>query len=241
MENWRDVVNYKGYYQVSNLGRVKSLARKGVLNDRILKPGINTHGYYKVVLCKNSKHKARTVHQLVAESFLNHKPDGYKIVVDHIDNQPLNNRVENLQLISQRENSSKDRTNGSSKYVGVSFHKAAQKWMARIAINGKLKHLGYFTTELEALVAYQKALGKVLANEKAQDEGKPLPFTLDDIVQPRIQSSKFKGVTFNKAAQKWMANITIQGKQKHLGYFTDELEASEAHQIELNKILIQAR
>ena len=38
-----------------------------------------------------------------------------------------------------------------------------------------------------------------------------------------------------------MANITIQGKQKHLGYFTDELEASEAHQIELNKILIQAR
>jgi ribosomal protein L15E len=71
-------------------------------------------------------------------AFLNHTPCGYKIVVDHIDNNiKTDNRLENLQLITQRENVSKDIKNTSSKYIGVCWHKKAKKWRSSIQINGK--------------------------------------------------------------------------------------------------------
>jgi hypothetical protein len=85
---------------------------------------------------------------LVAMAFLNHKPDGtHKIVVDHINNNKLDNRVVNLQLISQRENLSKDRKDGTSKYVGVCWKKSRNKWQVDIKIDGKRKYLGLFTDE----------------------------------------------------------------------------------------------
>ena len=66
--------------------------------------------------------------------------------------------VENLQYITQRLNSSKDKKNTSSIYTGVSWSKEKKKWKSCIRINGKSKHLGYFTDELEASNAYQKAI-----------------------------------------------------------------------------------
>jgi len=118
MEIFKDIPGYEGIYQVSDLGRVKSLKFN---KEKILKPGVNNHGYYTVVLCKG-KRKTINVHQLVAMAFLNHEPCGYNgLIVDHKDNNPLNNRLSNLQLISQRENTSKDKK-GSSKYTGVSWN-----------------------------------------------------------------------------------------------------------------------
>ena len=237
MEEYRDVVNYEGLYQVSNLGNVKSLARRYVPNDKIMKQTKGVRGYYIVGLSKGGKMKIRATHQLVAESFLNHRPDGTtKIVVDHIDNNPLNNRVDNLQLISNRENSTKDLKDGTSKYTGVRWNKAAQKWMANITIQGKIKHLGCYTNELEASKSYQQALDKVLVNEQAQEENKPLPFTLDDIYKPRIQASKFKGVTLHGQSSRWRARITTNGDRRSLGLFKTELEAAEAYQIELKQL-----
>ena len=72
-EIWKDIKNYEGLYQVSNLGRVKSLERLDALGHRlkekILKPGINQYGYYQVVLCKQSVQKHYMVHRLVFEAF----------------------------------------------------------------------------------------------------------------------------------------------------------------------------
>jgi len=75
----------------------------------------------------------------------------------------LNNRLDNLQLITHRENISKDRFrhNYSSKYVGVYWDKSRNKWMARIGINKKMKFLGRFTSELEANSAYKTALSQI--------------------------------------------------------------------------------
>lgn len=56
---------------------------------------------------------------------------------------------------------SKDKINGSSKFVGVSWNKRAKKWMSSIRIKGKLKYLGYFDDEVEASNAYQKELEKL--------------------------------------------------------------------------------
>jgi hypothetical protein len=153
MEIWKSVPNYKGIYEVSNLGKLKNIKR-----NRIINGGINKEGYIIVVLHDNKVRKTFALHQLVAICFLNHVPNGLSIIVDHIDNNKLNNCVDNLQLISQRINSSKDRKEKSSNYTGVSFYKPLNKWRAYIYINSKIKHLGYFDTELEAHEAYQKTL-----------------------------------------------------------------------------------
>jgi hypothetical protein len=158
IQTFRDIPGYEGQYQVSNIGNVKSLKWD---KERLLKPGITNNGYYYVVLFKDGKSKNYAIHQLVAMAFLNHKLDGtYNIVVDHINNDKLDNRVENLQLTTNRHNTSKDRK-GTSKYIGVCFYKKYNKWVASIAINGKAIHLGYFNCEMHAGVTYQKALRNI--------------------------------------------------------------------------------
>ena len=87
-------------------------------------------------------------------TFLNHVPSGHKFVVDHKNNNSLDNRLKNLQIITHRENSTKDRKRNLP--TGVSFK--GNKYQARIQINGKNKHLGYFLTPEEASNAYQNHL-----------------------------------------------------------------------------------
>ena len=157
MENWKDIEGYEDY-QVSDMGRVKSLKRG---KERILKGVLDIYGYLIVTLCENNKRKTFKIHKLVAIEFLNHIPCGYKEVVDHIDNNPLNNKVDNLQLISARENNSKDKKGGSSKYVGVNWDKSKYKWKSCMIINNKKIHLGLFIDEEEAAEFYQLALKNI--------------------------------------------------------------------------------
>ena len=154
-EVFKDVIGFEGVYQVSNLGNIKSL-KFG--KEKILKGRIHSNGYRAINLCKNSKTYTKKVHQLVAMSFFNHEPNGMSLVVDHVNNIKTDNRVENLQIITSRQNSSKDRKNKTSKYTGVWWHKPLNKWLSQIRINGKSKHLGYFDDEYEASKAYQTEL-----------------------------------------------------------------------------------
>ena len=159
MEIFKDIPNYEGHYQVSNLGNVKSF-KWG--KEKKLRPLLNKYGYLYVDICKYSKKKKIKIHSLVAMTFLNHKPNGTnEIVVDHINNIKTDNRLENLQLITNRENTSKDQRKSSSKFTGVSWKKSRNKWQACITINGKLKYLGLFTCELKAALAYQNALNEL--------------------------------------------------------------------------------
>ena len=92
-------------------------------------------------------------------AFLNHKPCGHKLIVDHIDNNPLNNNVENLQIVTNRVNTTKDRKGSSSKYVGVCYSdKGINRWRATTSVNGKVVSLGSFDTEERASIAYNFAL-----------------------------------------------------------------------------------
>lgn len=171
-EIWRDIPGYEGLYQVSNTGNVRSLdrvirgeyerprPRKGVT----LKPRV-IRGYKYCSLSTNGIVKTYPVHQLAAMAFLNHKPDGHSLVVDHINNIKTDNRLENLQIVTARHNLTKDKK-GTSKYPGVSWNSQHKKWAAKIAINGKEIFLGYFTDESEAAIAYQKALENHLASLK---------------------------------------------------------------------------
>ena len=161
-EIWEDVKGYEGYYQVSDLGNVKSLDRVDSLgrkkNGRIRKLNPNSRGYLTVNLSLEGKGNTKSVHQLVAEAFLNHESCGHKLVVDHIDNDKLNNNLSNLQVVTNRENVSKDTIGKTSIYTGVSFRSNRNKYVAQCYHNKKQKHLGCFTTELEASAAYNDFL-----------------------------------------------------------------------------------
>ena len=98
---------------------------------------------------------------MVAITFLKHKPNGFKTVVDHINNIRTDNRLENLQLISQRENVSKDIVDKTSNYIGVYWDNLPSKWKSQIEINYKKVHLGYFDDELEASKIYQLAIDNI--------------------------------------------------------------------------------
>lgn len=169
-EIWKDIPSYEGFYQVSNLGNVKSLSRKvfrkynsiGFTKDRILKYSINMHGYACYKLSKLNNKKIFTAHQLVAMAFLNHTICGHKLVVDHMNDNKLDNRAENLQLITNRENAYRTQGKYSSQYKGVSWYKRDKKWIAKIRINGKEKYLGSFENEHDAHLAYQNKLNEVL-------------------------------------------------------------------------------
>lgn len=155
MEEWRDVEGYGGDYQVSNLGRVKSL-KFG--KERMLKLHLGDRGYFRVAISNYGKIKTVMVHKLVAMAFLKHKPNGHKLVVDHIDNNPKNNCLDNLQIITQRENLSKDKKGYSSEYVGVSMLKERGKFQSHICFKNKDIYLGLFQSEEEAAEAYKMAL-----------------------------------------------------------------------------------
>ncbi len=154
MEVWKSIPNYEGLYEVSNLGRVKSLANNKNRKERFLKPCISKTGYYYIGLYKNAIVKKYKAHQLVAISFLNHTPCGHDLVVDHINDNKIDNRVDNLQIVTTRFNSHKTQDNYSSKYKGVNWHKASKKWTSQIIINKKKIYLGLFKCELSAHITY---------------------------------------------------------------------------------------
>lgn len=111
-EIWKDINGYNGMYQVSNLGRVKSLDRKRycghknsepqLIKGRILKQRYDRAGYIRVKLSKNSTSKLVTLHRLLAVNFIDNpynKPN-----VNHIDGDKSNNSLDNLEWCTQKEN-----------------------------------------------------------------------------------------------------------------------------------------
>lgn len=102
-EQWRDIKDYEGLYQVSNEGRVKSLNYRQTKQEKILKAFSNNHGYLMVALSKNGKPIHKLVHRLVAEAFIKNE-EGKQEEIDHINGIRDDNRVENLRWCTPEEN-----------------------------------------------------------------------------------------------------------------------------------------
>lgn len=109
-EIWKDIVGYEGYYQVSNLGRIKSLDRTVTRNDGVkqFKKGIiktpknSTDGYDLITLSKNGENKTQGIHIIVAKHFIPN-PDNLP-EVNHKDFNRKNNRVDNLEWSTHQDN-----------------------------------------------------------------------------------------------------------------------------------------
>ena len=123
---------------------------------------ITDSGYHRVEakIMANGKTKTFTLAR-----WLLHFPEGKH--VDHIDRDPLNNRMSNLRIATREENcqnASKYKAKTSSIYKGVCFHKQKQKWMAYINVNKKRHGLGYFNNEIDAAIAYNNKIKELGAS-----------------------------------------------------------------------------
>jgi hypothetical protein len=110
---------------------------------------LNNHGY---VIGRGEDKKIRSLHRYIME----YNGEDF---VDHKNNNCLDNRKENLRIITAKQNSQNKSSskNATSKYIGVSWNNADNKWKANIKINGKLKYLGSFSDEIEAAKARDTA------------------------------------------------------------------------------------
>ena len=164
LEIWAEIPELNSKYLVSNFGNVKNTQR-----NRLLKPGIGSGGYLRVdLMVTKDTHKNFRIHTLVAMAFLGFVQYNGELTVDHIDFNKTNNHVDNLQLITLRDNSVRNSINNpkkTSKYLGVHFCKKKQKYVAKIIKNGKRYYIGTFENEEEAGKRYQemelKLYGKI--------------------------------------------------------------------------------
>ena len=116
-------------------------------------------GYYRIKLYKDNTYKNYYVHQLVAITFLNHNINGLNSIINHKDNNKLNNYVDNLEICDMRYNNiySIDKTKTTSIYTGVCWDKKIKKWCSQINYNNSVIYLGIFDTEKEAHETYLDA------------------------------------------------------------------------------------
>lgn len=133
-EIWKDIKHYEGLYQVSNLGNVKTLDKyvnSGIKNNNKVKrkgkllKQYNKRGYLQVTLTHNNKRKYVGVHRLVAQAFIpnpNNLPQ-----VNHKDEDPLNNHVENLEWCTAKYNCNYGNRNSKIPNI-TSFKKGHTPW-----------------------------------------------------------------------------------------------------------------
>lgn len=140
-EIWKSVIDYEDYYEVSNLGRVRSKDRvvynnggKQFKKGKILKGGLcgRNRNYRFVTLSKNGATKNKYIHRLVAEAFIENTHN--KPTVDHIDRNTINNSVDNLRWATNEEQTmNADTTNKQNrKQIQIVFKNKVYKFNSQI-------------------------------------------------------------------------------------------------------------
>ena len=160
-ETWRDIKGYEGRYQVSDMGRVKSLKRtvvlksgfKRTIRERILKIQTDKDGYLQVGLCNGSgKRKTVKVHRLVCEAF--HKNPKNKPCVNHIDENKTNNVASNLEWCTVKENNNYGtRTAKAVKAIA----KALSKPVGQYTSKGELVKVWQSTREVQRQLGFNQS------------------------------------------------------------------------------------
>ena len=153
-EIWKDIEGYKGKYQVSDQGRVKSLNYNHTGYERVLKPRLTADGYLHVGLCKDNKMKNCYIHRLVAEAFIPNPSN--KPCLDHINTIKTDNRVDNLRWVTHKENRNNLLTIEHFKISNIGKQSRAKKVFCENTIYDSITkcalHYG----------VYRRAMGKLL-------------------------------------------------------------------------------
>lgn len=150
-EIWKDIKGYEGLYQVSNLGRVKSLernikGRRGItrIKEKILNLVQDKDGYFIVTLCNNGKQKTCKVHRLVGETFIKN-PNNFP-QINHKDENKQNNKVSNLEFCTQKYNTN----------YGTAIERRCKKTRKKVK---QFDLQGNFINSFESVTKAEKSLG----------------------------------------------------------------------------------
>lgn len=169
-EEWRPIIGYEGYYEISDRGNVRSCERNVfhssgnlmILPSKLKKLTINNKGYYVVQLHKYCTGKTYLVSRLVGVAFIPN-PDNLP-EIDHIDRVPLNNTVANLRWCTRTINLENRVLIGQKPGIsGKKYISVADNGKYRIlkTIDGKICHFGYYNTIEEAIEARDKMLAEL--------------------------------------------------------------------------------
>lgn len=219
-EVWKGVIGFEDLYEVSSEGRVRSKDRLYIDSvgrvtkkaGKYLKLTNTASGYLKVCLSKENKKYYKVVHRLVAEAFIG-SIEG-KLYVNHKDLDKVNNKVENLEWVTPRENNIHYKNAKSeefaSKFVGVTIKNGVIH--SRVFLNNAEYNLGRCDSEEEAYNRY------ILAVKNYEDFGE-LP-----------KKVEYKYVTFNKQKQKFETYLRESNKYFYIGSFDLEIDAIKARE-----------
>lgn len=210
VEIFKEIPNYEGFYQVSNIGNVKN--RHG----KILSKHLINSGYYVVDLHNGHGKETRKkypVHILMAMAFYGHVPNRFTMVCDHINEVKTDNRIENIRIVTSRFNTARCMKNNTSGIIGV--HKRGEKYYGSITANSKYIHLGVFDTKEEAEMAYLNAIDSFNRGEEIKKVRK-------------LRKHESQNVYYNKKYNNWKCSLTRNGKQNWIGTFKTEEEAYKA-------------
>lgn len=217
-KDWIKIKYYKDVYEVDLANLTKS------------------RGYIVLgVNIKNSKPRVLGVHQMVASVYLNHTINGYSLVVDHINSDRINNHVDNLRIITQRENASKEVTIKSGLPTGVAYNKKNKKYVTTIYIKGRSRHLGYHFNLEEASKAYGDALNSLNKFLKDTDnKGDQNEWFILYSEKNKLRKYKDlnlpKGVTYSDFRKIFTAEIQRNKNKIYLGKYKIVTHASNAYQ-----------
>lgn len=187
---------------------------------------LSTQGYAILANATRSirtgKAPGRMMHQCVLPA-----PAGH--MVDHLNQNKLDNRKSNLRLATHQDNmrNTKAKANKATKSVFKGVFKQGNGWQASISVDYKQIYLGFFGTQREAAKAYNDAAQKY-HGEFAHLNDLSILTDADDPDIRTPQKSRYTGVSFHKKQRKWSAYVCYQKQQKVIGSFATELEAAQA-------------
>lgn len=121
------------------------------IGDRVGWQGDLNFGKYWLMSIRGKRYRAHRIIWIFHHGYI---PNGYEI--DHIDGNRINNRIDNLRLVTRAQNG-KNKINYTDKHFGVRYDARYKKWRAQIKENGNVRHIGTFNTENEAIKARKEA------------------------------------------------------------------------------------
>jgi hypothetical protein len=145
-EIWKDIPGLN--YQASSLGNIRHSKRKIILSGNI-----DRYGYRYHCINMGGKDKSIKAHRLVARAFIGLSD----LQIDHINNNKLDNRPDNLQYCLASFNCQKRSKTKFNNITNINWHKGHKKFQVRITVNGERIRVGEFTTEIEAVLALKQA------------------------------------------------------------------------------------
>ncbi len=166
-EIWKSIKGYEGRYKISNLGRVKSLARIDPVGrshkEIILKPILLINGYFCVNLHKNNTQKLKSIHRLVGKMFIKNPEN--KPEINHIDGVKTNNNAENLEWCTRKENTK------HAVRIGLLTHEHKEKPVAQIKDGKVVKIFKSIEMAANSLSLHGSAISQVVARKNKTTGG----------------------------------------------------------------------